>query len=88
VKLLRRLIFGFLCVLIVAPVIEFSYAFNFPHSGNFVLFLASVAVPAQALAAFAMLIWCAIFLKVEPGLSRIGILLAALAILLVGLVDG
>jgi len=86
-KLFRRLLFWLFLALIVIPILVLGFALLAPTPSTQVEGFASIALPAQGLAAFSMLIWSAIWLKVEPGLTRAGILLSALALLLLAFVN-
>ncbi len=86
-KLMRRLLFWVLCALIVLPILVLGFALLAPTPSPQMEGFASIALPAQGLAAFGMLIWSAICLKVEPALTRAGILLSALALLLLAFVN-
>jgi hypothetical protein len=86
-KLIRRLLFWVFVALIVIPILVFGFALLAPAPSPQIEGFASIALPAQGLAAFGMLIWSAICLKIEPGLARAGILLSALALLLLDFVN-
>jgi hypothetical protein len=87
-KLTRRLIYWAFFALIVIPFGMFVCGVIYPDSKSLSTTLVGLSIPTQVLATLSMLVWCAICLKVDPALSRIGILLAAFTLIVVYLFVG